>query len=135
MHPRVSLHQVVYMKESTASFIELCGAIGVRNMTLATPLVMQQPGGVEAVKRALLDAAAQKKNPRVAVVNHPFALFPNLEQDNGEASKKFFAAIDLTLALGAKSIYLLTGGRGSLSWEQAAERFIRLIAPGKQAAL
>jgi sugar phosphate isomerase/epimerase len=31
-------------------------------------------------------------------------------------------------------MYLLTGGRGALSWEQAAERFAELLAPSKQAA-
>jgi sugar phosphate isomerase/epimerase len=129
MHPRVCLHQVVYMKESTTAFIELCRDIGIRNMTLATPLVMQQPGGVDEVKRALAKGGA-----RVAVMNHPFARFPDLEQDRGDATRKLWEAIDLTVSLGAKSMYLLTGGRGSLSWEQAAARFIELLAPCKQAA-
>jgi sugar phosphate isomerase/epimerase len=117
------------MKESTTAFIDLCRDIGVRNMTLATPLVTQQSGGIEAVKQAL-----KKGEQRVAVVNHPFAVFPNLEQDHGEASEKLLQAIELAASLGADSIYLLTGGRGSLSWEQAAERFMKLLGPGKQAA-
>jgi len=129
MHPRVCLHQVIYMEESTTAFIELCRAIGVPNMTLATPLVLQQPGGVEAVQRSLASG-----DPRVAVVNHPFALFPNLEQDRGAALEKLLQAIDLSVSLRAKSIYLLTGGRGSLSWEQAADRFIKLVEPGRNSA-
>lgn len=129
MHPRVCMHQVVYMKENTTSFIELCRSIGVMHMTLATPLVMQQPGGLDAIKRALAT-----DDPQAAIVNHPFAVFPNLEQDAGEASEKMLHAIDLTLNLGAKSMYLLTGGRGSLSWEQAAERFIKLLEPSRELA-
>src|ERR1700741_298322 len=129
MHPRVCLHQVVYTKASTTAFIDLCRAIGVPNMTLATPLLMQQPGGIDTVKRALANGG-----PHVAVMNHPFAVFPNLEHDRGEASQQLLQAIDVTVSLGAKSIYLLTGGRGALSWEQAAERFAELLGPGKKAA-
>ena len=129
MHPRVCLHQIALMKESTTAFIELCREIGVPNMTLATPFIAQQPGGIETIKQALA-----KGGPRVAVVNHPFAVFPNLEQDHGEASEKLLQAIDLTAALGAKSMYLLTGGRGALSWEHAARRFADLLAPSQIAA-
>jgi sugar phosphate isomerase/epimerase len=129
MHPRVCLHQVVLMNESTVSFIELCRSIGVAHMTLATPLVMQQPGGIDAIKTALIPA-----NPQAAIVNHSFAVFPDLERDAGVAAEKMLQAIELTLALGAKSMYLLTGGRGPLSWEQAAERFLKLIEPGKKVA-
>jgi sugar phosphate isomerase/epimerase len=129
MHPRVCLHQVAFIKESTTAFIEFCRSSGVPNMTLATPLLAQQPGGIEEVKRALADGG-----PRVAIVNHPFATFPNLEQDRGEASERLLQAIDLTVSLGAQAIYLQTGGRGTLSWEQAAERFTDLLAPSRLAA-
>jgi len=61
-------------------------------------------------------------------------VFPDLERDRGEASERLLQAIELTVALGAKSLYLLTGGRGSLSWEQAAERFIAPLEPGRKAA-
>jgi sugar phosphate isomerase/epimerase len=130
MHSRICLHQVIYAHETTTAFIDLCRAIGIPNMTLATPLVMQQLGGAEVVKKALKEADA----PRVAVMNHPFARSPDLERDSGDASKHLLEAIDLADSLGAQSIYLLTGGRGALSWEQAADRFAALLAPGLKAA-
>jgi len=130
VHPRVSLHQVVMMNESTAAFIELCRALGVQNMTFATPLLLREPDGIDAVKQSLDEAG-----PHVSVLNHPFALFPNLEQDRGAAAEKLLQAIDFAASLGAKSMYLLTGGRGALSWERAAERFIELLAPCRSAAL
>jgi len=129
MHPRVCLHQVALMKEATTAFIELCRNVGVPNMTLATPLVMQQPGGLAALMRALTASG-----PRVAVLNHPFAVFPDLERDGGQAAQRLLQAIDLAASLSAKSIYLLTGGRGALTWEQAAARFIELLAPCRKAA-
>lgn len=37
--------------------------------------------------------------------------------------------IDTAASLGARSIYGLTGGRGDLTWEEAADSFSRAIAP------
>lgn len=128
MHPRVGLHQVAFLHEGTAAFVEHCRALGVQNMTLVTAL-LQQAGGADEAQRALAAGG-----PRAATVNHAFATFPDLETDAGEASRKLLHAIDIAAVLGARDIYLLTGGRGALTWEQAAERFAELIAPCKPAA-
>ena len=88
-----------------------------------------QPGGVEEALRALAAGG-----PRVANVNHPFAVYPDLESDGGQATEKLIEAIDIAVTLGAAGVYLLTGGRGSLTWEQAADRFADLIAPCKAKA-
>ena len=37
--------------------------------------------------------------------------------------------IDAAAGVGAGTVYMLTGGRGSLSWAQAAQRFCEAIAP------
>jgi sugar phosphate isomerase/epimerase len=128
VHPRVGLHQVAFLDESTTAFVEHCRGIGVQNTTLVTPVVMR-PGGVEEAARALVDNGI-----RVESVNHQFALYPDLEHDTGEAAEKLVEAIDIATALGAKSVYLQTGARGSLSWEHAAERFAALIAPCRKTA-
>ena len=73
-------------------------------------------------------------NTAVETVNHPFATFPDLESDSGEATEKLRQAIDIAATLGARYIYLLTGGRGSLTWEQGAARFAELVTPCKAAA-
>ncbi len=123
MHPRVNLHQVAFGPESTTAFIDHCRAIAMPNMTLITPHLMQ-PGGVEEAQAALAAGG-----PRVAVVNHPFAMSANLEMNEGEATGKLLEAIDIAVTLGAPTIYLVSGGRGRLSWDQAAARFAELIAP------
>ena len=128
MHPRISLHQVAFAKDTVITFVDHCRAIGVPHMTLVS-LFLTSPGVMEETRRAL-----DQGGPRVATVNHPFATYPNLEHDQGEATRKLFQAIDIAASLGANSIYLQTGGRGGLSWEQAAERFATLIAPCKEAA-
>jgi sugar phosphate isomerase/epimerase len=121
MHPRVCLHQVAFAEQSTTVFIDHCRAAGIANMTLASPFLMQ-PGGVEEAARQALAAGGVK----VACVNHPFAR--NLETDD-HATQGMLDAIDIAATLGAPLIYLVSGGRGSLLWEQAAERFAALIAP------
>jgi sugar phosphate isomerase/epimerase len=128
MHSRVCLHQVAFVNESPLEFIRHCRAIGVPHMTLATPL-LKAPGCLEEVKQELALGG-----PRVETVNHPFAMFPNLERDDREATEELLRAIDIAAALGAPNIYMVTGGRGSLSWEEAAARFAELIAPCRPSA-
>jgi sugar phosphate isomerase/epimerase len=67
-------------------------------------------------------------------VNHPFATFPDLEGDGDKTSARLLEAIDIAATLGAPNIYLVTGGRGRLLWEAAAQRFADLIAPCLPAA-
>ncbi len=123
MHPRICLHQVAFMGESTSAFIEHCRAIGVLNMTLVTPKLMQ-PGGLAEAQAALASGGT-----RAMVVNHPIAMGSNLDLAGSEESARLAEAIEIAAALGAPLIYLITGGRGRLSWEAAAERFAALLAP------
>jgi len=123
MHSRVNLHQVAFGPESTTAFIEHCRMIGVPNMTLSTPHLMQ-PGGVAEAQKALALGG-----PRAAVVTHPFGFYPNLDEDSGQSTVKMLEAIDIAETLGAPVIYLITGGRGRLSWDEAATRFAERIAP------
>jgi sugar phosphate isomerase/epimerase len=128
VHPRVGLHQVAFLDESTTAFVEHCRVIGVQNTTLVTPALMR-PGGIDEATQAL-----ELSGVRVEAVNHQFAIYPDLESDTGAAAEKLVEAIDIAVTLGARSVYLQTGSRGWLSWEEAADRFATLIAPCKEAA-
>jgi sugar phosphate isomerase/epimerase len=97
-------------------------------MTLVT-LLMTGQQDLEITK-----ASATAGGPKARTVNHPFATFPNLEEDTGQAVQKLLDAVDVTASIGAEAIYMQTGGRGKLDWEQAASRFIELLAPCKDAA-
>ena len=124
MHPRVGLHQIAFMGESTVDFLDHVADIGVRNVTLVTPR-LEEAGAIEAVRDCGIP---------VASINHPFAIHPDLEKDSGEAAEELFHTIEMARRVHAPSIYLITGGRGALSWEEAAERFSSLIAPCADAA-
>jgi sugar phosphate isomerase/epimerase len=130
MHRRISIHQAAFIREgeSLVPFIEHCRAIGVFHMTLTTPSLME-PGAIEEAERTLAAGG-----PRVECLVHPFAFSPNLERDTGQATERLIHAIDIAVILNAKSIYIATGGRGSLSWEDAAQRFSHLIAPCRRVA-
>lgn len=123
MHPRISLHQVGFMSEPAAAFVTFCSDLGVKHWTLANPLILA-PG-------ALGDTPAG--NGRVTLA-HAFALQPDLEHDRGGAATLLARTIAAAPGLGANHIYMVTGARGSLDWEQAAARFAALIAPCRDAA-
>lgn len=116
------------MSESTSAFLDHCRDIGVLEATLVTPVLLQ-PGGVEEADRALAGGGV-----RIANINHPFALYPDLERDDGRATAKLNDVIDIAAGFGVTNIYLLTGARGTLTWEQAAGRFGELIAPCRERA-
>lgn len=123
IHPRVSLHQVACMDVPTAAFIAHCQTIGVQEMTLVTPLLFQ-PGETEAALTALAAGGT-----RCHTVNHPMAMGRRLDTVGAEESQGLARAIEIAAMLGAPNIYLVSGGRGQLLWDEAADRFARLVAP------
>jgi sugar phosphate isomerase/epimerase len=123
VHPRVTLHQVAFPEGDTAAFVRFCDAQGIAGCTLITPKLDDDAVG-----------AARAAVVRTACLTHPFALAPDLERDAGAAARGLLAAIARAEALECPAIYMVTGGRGRLSWEEAAERFAELLAPCREAA-
>ena len=128
IHPRVSLHQVACMDVPTADFIGHCRKIGVQEMTLVTPLLFQ-PGETEAAQAVLASGGT-----RCHTVNHALAMGRTLDQVGEEESQGLLRAIDTAALLSAPNIYLVSGGRGKLLWDEAAAQFARLVAPCLDAA-
>lgn len=131
MHPRISLHQVAFINQpsqirATTEFIEHCHAIGVENATLVSPL-LDTPEQISEARQAVSDVPV-----KISAINHVFA--SDLEKDNGEATRQLQRTVETAHALGAKTIYLLTGARGTLDWESAAQRFAELISPCRNTA-
>jgi sugar phosphate isomerase/epimerase len=65
---------------------------------------------------------------RVEAVTHVFAAGA-VTNDPHDARAALNQVIDAAAGVGAHTVYMLTGGRGSLSWAQAAARFCETIAP------
>lgn len=127
-HPRVSIHQVGFMSEGVAPFVQFCRELGAGHMTLASPLMLgaAAPGQTRA--------ALAQGGPRATTLAHAFALQPDLEQDTGGAAALLLATIEDAADYGTNHIYMVTGGRGRLGWEEAAARFAELIAPCRDLA-
>jgi sugar phosphate isomerase/epimerase len=128
MHPRVCLHQVGFLSEGTDAFIRFCGEIGVGHVTLAM-LPGTGPEAYDAARAALAGSGVEADNWA-----HPFARYPDLESDSGEAAARLNSTIDTCAAIGCGHVYLVSGGRGGLDWEGAAAAMARLIPPCREHA-
>jgi len=76
-----------------------------------------------AAVRAVRDAGLE-----VAVLTHRAFGFSN-PADTAEQRKRLNRTVDLAHALGARAVCMTTGGRGELTWDEAAARFAEAIAP------
>jgi len=114
---------VCMMSLGPREFLASCHALGAQNVVLSSPHVLAE-GGAQAARRALADTGIS-----LQTINGAFAVFPNLEGDHGKAAETLSRLVALGGELGAKSLYLLTGGRGGLSWDEAAARFGELVRP------
>ena len=122
MHPRVSIDNVCMMRQGPAEFIANCRDLEAQRVVLSSPHLRAE-GGFEAALRALDGTGIE-----VEAINGAFAVFPNLPDDCGQAAATLLRSIEIGSALRAKSIYFLTGGRGSLDWDGAAARFAELVS-------
>ncbi len=117
-HPRLSVHDVTFYGAPLAE-LETCWAtLGVSRLSiLDTELLdadfpkLLQPGGYA-----------------VEAVYHLFA-GGSLSGDPQAAQDGLCRVINAAARVRARTVYLLTGGRGELSWGAAAERFCAMIAP------
>lgn len=123
MHPRVSIDNVCMMRQGPAEFIANCRDLEARRVVLSSPHLLAV-GGTEAALQALEGTGIE-----VEALNGAFAVFPDLPDDRGEAAATLLRLIEIGSALQAKSIYFLTGGRGSLDWDGAAAQFAELVSP------
>lgn len=117
-HPRLSVHDVTFYGAPLADLATWWAALGVSRLSvLDTELLnsdfptLLRPTGytVEAVYHLFAGGALASE--------------PQAAQDG------LCRVIDAAARVHARTVYLLTGGRGDLSWRQAAERFCAMVAP------
>jgi sugar phosphate isomerase/epimerase len=126
MHERLSIHAICF---PAAGLRELAGywrELGAHRVSLVSHLLLDQDG-LPAAQEAL-----QASRCTVESITHPFMPGRHLdprEESWLDAHDTLSRLIQIAKALGARSIYMLTGGHGSLTWEEAAEVFRTAIAP------
>lgn len=125
MHPQLSIHQVCFGELGVSDFLQQCRALGAERATLTAPALLA-PGGFTAAREQLAEGGLQLQS-----VAHLFTTAPLSKNspDWLQPRDTLHQLIDMAAELGADSIYMLTGGRGKLSWSEAADCFSDSIAP------
>jgi sugar phosphate isomerase/epimerase len=125
MHERISVHSICF---PGAGLPELAGywrELGTRRVTLVSNLLLGE--GLNAASQALSSGDYQ-----LELIVHPFLAGTQLDagQSHWSAARDTLGrVIEYATTLGARSIQLLTGGHGTLPWEEAAEAFRTAVAP------
>jgi sugar phosphate isomerase/epimerase len=113
MHERLSVHNVTFFGAPLSELEKYWQALGVKRLSIIDSQLSEPD-----LPRLIDDGGYT-----VEAVCHVFAGRDGL-----------LRVIDAASAIGARTIYMLTGGRGGLTWEQAAEDFCSAIAPCVRAA-
>lgn len=125
-HERLSVHSVSFFGATLGELAAHCQALHVRRLSLIDSQLFE-PG---------LPALLERHGCTVEAVYHLFAS-GRLSSEPATvlaAREGLSRVIDSAAAVGARVIYMLTGGRGTLTWEQAAEQFCSTIEPCVRAA-
>jgi len=124
MHDRISVNSLCFPGADLGEVGGYWLESGARRVSFISPLLA---GGVGPARSALARGCY-----RVETIAHPFLPGRHLEpreESWRDARADLARLIEAAAELGGRSIYMLTGGHGSLTWEQAAECFSRAIAP------
>ncbi|ORB72730.1 sugar phosphate isomerase/epimerase family protein [Mycobacterium scrofulaceum] len=117
-HKRLSVHDVTFYGDSLTEMTAHWAALGVSRLSVLDSELLDPDFPI----------LLQCNDYTVEAVYHLFA-GGALSGDPQPARDALCTVIDAAAAAGARTVYLLTGGRGGLSWGQAAERFCAMVAP------
>ncbi len=117
-HQRLSVHNVTFYGTPLAALETYWKALGVSRLSILDGQLL------DPVFPKLL----QRNDYIVEAVCHIFA-GGKLASDPSAARDALDGVIDAAANVGARTVYLLTGGRGSLTWHEAARRFCTMVAP------
>ncbi|MBV1688771.1 sugar phosphate isomerase/epimerase [Novosphingobium sp. G106] len=124
MHPRMSIAANCFPRASWADLAAAWAALKAERVGFLDMQIAADPKAAAAVLR--------DGGYALETVIYDFMLGHQLDCDPAVIEveqARLCTAIDRAAALGARSIFMATGGRGALSWEQAAEKFAAAIAP------
>jgi sugar phosphate isomerase/epimerase len=125
MHERISVNQLCFPGASLAQLAEYWRGLGARRVSFIAPPLL-------AADASPAQQLVASNGYQVETIAHFFMPGQQLtlNQESWQAARtQLSQLIAIAEKLGARSIYMLTGGRGSLSWEQAAEAFSAAIQP------
>src|SRR4051812_26423089 len=130
MHERISVNSLCFPGASLAVDVERCQALGVQRIGVTSAKMKAM--GLDAAMRML-----RQSRLKVATIGTSSFTKPHNIDDRTAwpaARAELMKYIAVASELGAPSLYLTSGARGSLSWEEAADAFAEAIAPCLQQA-
>lgn len=117
-HKRLSVHNVSFYGAPLAELENHWAALGISRLSVLDSQLLDPEFSI----------LLQRNSYTVEAVYHLFS-GGSLAGDPGAAQDALSHVLDAAAGVGARTVYLLTGGRGELSWGQAAERFCDMVAP------
>jgi sugar phosphate isomerase/epimerase len=123
MHPRVAASTLCFMGESIDDIAEHWRALAPQRVSV---MGHQLEGEALARTRQVIERGGYQ----VETVSHAFLFGPLSEKSERErAARSLSGLLGAAETVGARSIYMITGGRGSMTWELAAEAFAEALVP------
>jgi sugar phosphate isomerase/epimerase len=129
INDRISVNALCFPGADWSAMTANWNELGTRHVSFPSPLLPDDTG-------AVLDEL-ERGGHVVESITHPFLTGLTLDADDdvlADARARLSHLVTTAARLGARSIYLVTGGRGGLGWEVAAERFCNVLAPCVQQA-
>lgn len=124
MHARLSVNQICFPGASMAQLESYWQQLQLQRVScLSMPLLDD--------KFSTLQTILQNNHFQLETIAHVFLASGDLSvREATQAGRaRLSQLIEKAEQLGARSIYMMTGGHGRLTWEQAAENFCEAIAP------
>lgn len=121
MHERISVHSICFPTASVADLLQNWRNLGAQRVSFSSPQVLEY--GPQKLRTAL--SAANQKTETITHIFRAGALTTSMQPERDALSR----AIEAAATLNANSIYMLTGGRGTMNWEDAANCFAEALAP------
>jgi sugar phosphate isomerase/epimerase len=123
MHERIAIDSLCFWGQPLPEVATAWRALQPRRVSFYSALLEDDLAGAQALVAEL--------GASVETISHAF-IDGHLDRDEArwrQPRARLSRVIDAACALGARSIYLVTGGHGALTWEEAAECFAAAIAP------
>jgi sugar phosphate isomerase/epimerase len=108
VHGRLSVHSVTFLGMTLAEQQSIWNELGLTRLSLIDSQ-LAEPGLAQLI---------EENGYSVDTVYHLY-----------ESGERLSRVIETAAAVGARVVYMLTGGRGDRGWEQAAEHFCTAIGP------
>jgi sugar phosphate isomerase/epimerase len=123
MHERISVNSLCFPTTPLEKVVDYWRAMDPHRVSIIAPQLTPQT--VESVRTAV-------NGYKLETISGHLFMPPRLTPDQEcwtTARQRLDTMIDLAAQVGARSIYMLTGGHGTPTWEEAAECFCAAIAP------